>query len=144
MKRMILLAGVMTVGMALGGTTAYGAGKLLAGKPLINWSSGRPDAFVPTGAIVAPLVAEDGHLLGYMSFEAQLQVPADQADHVKANLPLLLDATTLRTFKAPIAGGKDGLVPKLGILRAVLTEAVEQTYGPSLVSHVAITQATML
>jgi len=117
---------------------------LLAGEPLIDWASGQPDAFVPTGSIVAPLVADDGHLLGYMSFEAQLQVPADQVDHVKANLPLLLDATTLRTFKAPIAGGKDGLIPKLSILRAVLTEAVEQTYGAELVSHVAITQATML
>lgn len=143
MKRIIVLLGLILLGMALGGGTAYAAGKILAGKPLFTWTVARPTVFVPTGTIIAPLVADDGHLLGYMSFEAQLEVPAAQADHVRANLPLLLDATTLRTFKAPIAGGPDGLVPQLSVVRSVLTDAARQTYGP-LVSQVAITQAKML
>ena len=142
MKQLILLLGVIALGLAIGGGSAYAAGKLLAGKPLITVQS--EHVFVPTGSIVAPLVAEDGHLLGYMTFDAQLEVPANQVAHVRANLPLLLDAATLRTFKAPIAGGRDGLVPKLDIVRTIVADAARQTYGPALVSRVVIIQASML
>lgn len=141
MKRIILVTATILLGMGIGGGAAYGTGKLLAGKPLFKPLE--HPVFVPTGQIVAPLVAQDGHLLGYMSFEAQLEVPSSKVDHVRANLPLLLDAATLRTFKAPIAGGPDGLVPKIAIVRTVVTDAARETFGRA-VTRVAITQAKML
>lgn len=139
MKTLFVVPVVAALGLAVGGSAAYGTARLLGGKPLVARTSAR--IFLPTGPIVSPLVSADGHLAGYVQFEAQLEVSGDSATEIKDRLPLLLDATTLRTFKAPMASGPDGMLPNVDIFRRVLGDAARQVYGPGQVSKVVITQA---
>ncbi|USI71995.1 hypothetical protein [Sphingomonas morindae] len=141
-KLLMLIPAMLIAGMLLGGGSAYTLAALLQGRPVLRLDS--PNVFVATGTINAPLVSRDGQLLGYVAFDAQLEIPGIEEKRVRANLPLLLDAVNLRTFKAPIAGGRDGLLPDLAVFRAVVRDASRQVYGPSLVSRVVITQASML
>jgi hypothetical protein len=140
MRKAIMVAVVMLLGVAIGGGAAYGTVRILGGKPLISLES--PRAFLPTGPITAPLVAADGRLAGYVQFEAQLEVPGDRLAEMRGRLPLLLDAMTMRTFKAPMASGPDGMLPDIDVARRILAEAAGQVYGRDQVSKVVITQAS--
>lgn len=138
MTKVLLALAIMTLGIAVGGGAAYGTARLLAGKPLVALES--PKTFLPTGPITAPLVSADGRLSGYVQFEAQLEVPADNVADMRARLPLLLDAMTMRTFKTPMASGPDGMLPDIKAFRAVLKTAVHQVYGKDSIP-IVITQA---
>ncbi|KQN90035.1 hypothetical protein ASE95_15070 [Sphingomonas sp. Leaf231] len=132
----IMLGAAAGTGGAWGAARMFGAGALT-----------QPDmskTFVPVPGIVAPLVAEDGHLLGYLKFDAQLEVPRERTSFVSANIPLLLDAINRQSFAAPIAGGPDGMLPRLPVLHKLMSQASRQTYGADLVSRVAITQISPL
>jgi hypothetical protein len=140
MKKFILIPTIAVLGIAVGSSAAYGTVRALSGKPLISLD--KPRIFLPTGPITAPLVSADGHLAGYVVFEAQLEVAVDAATDMRGRLPLLLDATTMRTFKTPMASGPDGMLPNLDTFRSLLTEMAQQVYGKGQVSKVVITQAS--
>jgi hypothetical protein len=97
---------------------------------------------VPTGEILAPLVFADGRLAGYVTFECQLEVPQGSAADVGAKLPLLLNAVNMRTYRAPLASGPDGLVPGLDTFRRVVMDAAVDVYGKGAVRSVAVTRAS--
>lgn len=139
MKKALLFLIVAALGLCVGGGAAFATVRLLGGRPLIVME--QPRAFLPTGPITAPIVSADGRLSGYVQFEAQLEVPGDQVDAMRNRLPLLLDATTMRTFKAPMASGPDGLLPDIAIFRGVLEQAAWQVYGRDRVTKVVVTQA---
>ncbi len=69
MNKFVIVPAVAVLGIAVGGSAAYGTVRVLSGKPLITLD--KPRIFVPTGPITAPLVSADGHLAGYVVFEAQ-------------------------------------------------------------------------
>ena len=140
MKKALIALVVTLLGVVVGGGAAYGTVQMLGGKPLIALAN--PNVFLPTGPITAPLVSADGRLSGYVQFEAQLEVPGDRIADMRSRLPLLLDALTMRTFKAPMASGPDGMLPNIAIFRRVLGEAVRQVYGRNTVSKIVITQAS--
>jgi hypothetical protein len=104
----------------------------------------RKMVFVPTGDILAPLVSEDGRLASYVTFRAQIEVPSDREEEVKRNLPVLLNAINLRTYRTPMASGKDGLIPRVDLFGTIVKAAAGETYGPDVVARVAITQAQPL
>lgn len=140
MKRAFIVLTVVALGVCVGGGAAFGTARLLSGKPLITLES--PKTFLPTGPITAPLVSSDGRLSGYVLFEAQLEVPGDQINDIRNRLPLLLDATTMRTFKAPMASGPDGMLPNMEVFKGVLEQAARQVYGGDRISRIVITQAS--
>lgn len=98
--------------------------------------------FVPPVEILAPLVLPDGRLTGYARFEIQLEVAKGDTDAVGAKLPLLMNAVNLRTYRAPLASGPDGLVPGLDQFRRVVMDAALEVYGKGVVHSVAVTQAS--
>ena len=139
MKRIFLLLGLLIVGVAVGGGAAYATVMLLGPQPAAQADA--ESAFVPTGPVLAPLVLRDGRLSGYVSFEVQLEVPADQTEFVAARMPMLLHAINLRTFRSPLASGPDGMLPNVDQFRAVVMAAAPEAFGQSVVRHAAITQA---
>lgn len=138
MKRILGIVTFLILGLAVGGGAALAASMVLGPAPEHEVAD---SAFVPTGPLLAPLVFEDGHLSGYVSFEIQLEVPADKAEFVAARMPLLLHAINLRTFRSPLASGPDGMLPNLEQFRKVVMAAAPEAFGKGVVRHAAITQA---
>jgi hypothetical protein len=138
MKRILLMPVLLVLGVAVGCGSAY-ATAMLRGPQ--SEETEADSAFVPTGAVLVPLVLEDGRLAGYTSFEVELQVPADKAEFVAARMPMLLHAINLRAFRAPLASGPDGMLPNIDQFRAVVMSSAPEAFGRGVVRHVAITQA---
>ncbi|WP_380874072.1 hypothetical protein ACFB49_45600 [Sphingomonas sp. DBB INV C78] len=138
MKKLILGALVLTVGMGVGGGAAYGTSLVLGPKQKAQ----PPLEFVPTGPVLAPLVFGDGRLASYVSFEVQLEVAGDKREIVEAKLPVLLNAINMRTYRTPMASGPDGLVPSLSAFRKVVLEAAAEAYGKDVVRRAVVTQAS--
>ncbi len=138
---MIALAALVG-GTAIGGGAAYGvvhwAPQLLPGMPK---PSQEPSEFVATGTILAPVTFADGRLSGYVSFECQLEVPKGKAAEVTQQLPVLLNAVNMRSYRQPLASGPDGMIPNLELFRRVMMDAAREVYGPELVRRAVITQA---
>lgn len=139
MKRTFLILVLLVLGVAVGGGAAWATVMLLGPQPAHVEEA--DSAFVPTGPVLAPLVMRDGRLSGYVSFEIQLEVPADQQEFVTARMPMLLHAINLRTFRSPLASGPDGMLPNVDQFRAVVMAAAPEAFGQSVVRHAAITQA---
>lgn len=148
MKKILFLLVVLLSGLGLGGAAAFGTLLVLGPRP----ASAAPapaeaedvkTAFVPVDKLLAPLVsADDGRLTGYVQFQFNLEVPEDKSAEVTARLPLLLHAINMRTFKTPLAAGKDGLLPSLDQFRKVVEASAPEAFGAGIVRKVAITQAT--
>lgn len=138
MKRIVQILTLLLLGLAVGGGSAYAtAGMLGTPEPTLADS-----AFVPTGPVLAPLVLADGRLSGYVTFEIQLEVPADQVDFVTARMPMLLHEINIRTFRSPLASGPDGMLPNVEQFRKVVMTATPEAFGKGVVRHAAITHAT--
>lgn len=146
-KRIALGIVAIVTGLGVGGAGAFAAWRFLpafagAKAGAHGAADSVPAQFVPTGEILAPLVFTDGRLSGYATFECQLEVAEDSAEEVGAKLPLLLNAVNLRTYRAPLASGSDGLVPGLDAFRRVVMEAAAEVYGKGVVRSVAVTRAS--
>ena len=139
MKKTLLSALVVVAGIGTGGAAAFGTSFALAQH---HKRAEMATDFVATGPIQAPLVFTDGRLSGYVMIEARLEVPSEQADEVKRELPLLLDAVNMRTYRTPMASGPDGMLPGLDAFRRVLLDAAIKTYGRATIRRVVVTQAT--
>lgn len=142
MAKPLLLLAIALAGLGAGGGAAFGVSALAGPADAAPAAAAEPDyAFVPTGPVLAPLVFADGRLAGYVSIETQLQVPADQAEAIAARMPLLLHEINLRTFRAPMAAGPDGLLPNLSLYRKIVDQAAPKAFGPGVVRKAAIVQA---
>lgn len=144
MKKLIPMLLFLIAGVAVGGGSGYAAQLLLG--PKTNEQPQRaeeaPTVFVPLPRMVAPLVARDGHLSGYVAFELQLQVREEDAAAVTAKLPFLQHAINLRTYRTPLAAGPDGALPDIEIFRKLTRDAAAEAFGKDVVRKVAVTQAT--
>ncbi len=143
MKRIMIGFAAVIAGLGVGGAGAWGVSRYFphhAGGEKAP-AGNEPSEFVPTGEILAPLVFADGRLSGYVTFECQLEVTEGTGEDVGARLPLLLNAVNMRTYRAPLASGPDGLVPGLGAFRRVVMEAAAEVYGKDVVRSVAVTRA---
>ena len=136
---LLLLVG----GGAAGAAGGYGAMTLL-GPPSAKPVEKKAEAtiFVPAGSILAPIVAADGHLSGYATFEVQLEVTESGQADVTAKLPLFLHAVNMRTYRSPMASGPDNLLPDIKIFRAILMEAAQDSLGKGAIVNAAVTAAS--
>lgn len=140
MKRALTLLGIVAGGILTGGGAAVTVAQLRpAGQAAVAPEEQGPLQFVDAGAVLVPLVFEDGQLAGYVSMEVQLQVDAGDAEAVTARLPLLLHAINLQTYRTPLAAGPDGQLPNLEAFRRVVAIAATEAFGQSKVRRVAIT-----
>jgi len=146
MKKMLFLIVVVLAGLGLGGGAALATLVVLGPRPAQAARAPVEEVetvFVPVDKLLAPLVsAEDGRLTGYVQFQFNLEVPRDKSSDVTKRLPLLLHAINMRTFRTPLAAGKDGLLPSLDQFRKVVEAAAPEAFGAGVVRKVAITQAT--
>jgi len=147
MKKILFLIVVVLAGIGLGGGAALATLMVLGPRPAQAAKAPAEEsvetAFVPVDKLLAPLVsADDGRLTGYVQFQFNLEVPKDKSSEVTQRLPLLLHAINMRTFKTPMAAGKDGLLPGLEQFRKVVEASAAEAFGAGVVRKVAITQAT--
>ncbi len=138
MNRIVTYAVLLLLGLGTGGAAAFGTALMMHGR---EPAAEQATVFVPTGQILAPLVFSDGRLAGYVTFDAQIEVPASEGNAVKQRLPVLLNAINMRTFRAPLASGPDGLLPNVEGFRRVLLESAIEAYGKAKIRRVAVTQA---
>ncbi|RZM33055.1 MAG: hypothetical protein EOP67_24400 [Sphingomonas sp.] len=96
---------------------------------------------VPLPRMTAPLVLPDGRLSGYAAFEEQLEVSTEDAARVTAELPYLQHAINMRTYRIPLAAGRDGALPNINVFRRVTLDAATEAFGRGVVRRVAVTQA---
>lgn len=141
MKRILTLLLLAAAGVGVGGGAAYATGAILGSLPANPQPAAAETKFVPAGKILAPLVFPDGRLSGYVSFEVHLDVPTERSAWVSARLPLLLNAVNMRTYRTPMAAGRDGMLPNIGIFRDVVLEASAEAFGAGVVKRVAVTEA---
>lgn len=141
MKRIVLIATCLVGGLATGGAAAFAVQVASPSEESTPKVAAATLEFVPTGAILAPLVFEDGALAGYAFFEVQLQVAPDRAEKIAADMPLLVHAINLQTYRTPLAAGPNGQVPDLAAFRRLVAAAADKAFGRGAVRRVAITQA---
>lgn len=146
MKRGLVLVLAMIGGVAVGGGSALAVGHFLppaeaTTAPAVAEPPDEELVFVSTGAVLAPMVLNDGGLAGYATFEVQLQVAADRREAATAGIPLILDAINMRTYRQPLASGPGGQIPDLTLFRKIVRDAADQALGRGTVRQVAITQA---
>ncbi len=144
MKSFVLYPIILVAGLGVGGGAAYAVHILIPGEP------GKPAAepapvdttFTPAGKVLAPLVFVDGRLSGYVTFEVQLETTSADVAFITPRLPLLLNAINMRTFRAPMASGPDGMLPNLSVFQKLVLDASNEAFGRNIVRRVVITQAS--
>jgi len=146
LKPALLFPILLLAGLGVGGGAAFGVRVLLPAATATPATATRKaevpaTAFTPTGKILTPLVFADGRLSGYVLFEVQLETTEADVAFVTPRLPLLLNAINMRTFRAPMASGPDGMLPNLDVFRKLVMEASTEAFGPKIVRRVAIVQA---
>ncbi len=147
MRPAILAPALLLAGLGVGGGTALAVHWLLPPPTAPATVTGRKvdavgTSFTPTGKILTPLVFADGRLSGYVSFEVELETLDADVAFVTPRLPVLLNAINMRTFRAPMASGPDGMLPNLEIFRKIVMESSDEAFGPRIVRRAVITQAT--
>ncbi|MFC3215265.1 MULTISPECIES: hypothetical protein [Novosphingobium] len=143
MKRAAFGLVAIVAGLGIGAGGAWGVLQYFPQQlPHHKASRKGPTEFVPPVQMLAPLVFPDGRLAGYANFEIQLEVSEGAGEDVGTTMPLLMNAVNLRTYRTPLASGKDGLVPGLEPFRRVVMEAAAEVYGKDVVRSVAVTRAS--
>jgi len=140
MKKILLLSLIGLAGVGVGGGAAFATDKLL-GPSVPTAAAVAETMFVPAGKILAPLVFKDGRLSGYVSFEVQLEVAAEDSERIVIRLPVLLNAINMRTYRTPIASGPDGMLPNIAVFKKVVMEAAVEAFGRGTVRSAAVTGA---
>jgi hypothetical protein len=135
---LVTLAG-LGIGAGASFGTSYAMGAMT--EHAATAAADEPPTFVSSGTILAPLVYPSGRLAGYVVFDAELQTSAENAEIVRARLPLLMHAVNMRTYRTPMASGPDGMLPNLEVFRALLVAASTEAFGKGVVERVAITRA---
>lgn len=143
MKKILSLLFLLLLGLGLGGGAAFGVSRLLGPPPSpaeIAEAEKPETSFVPTGAILTPVVTTEGDLSGYVTFDVQLEVPADKAEDVGSKLPLLLHAINLRAWKTPLAAGPNHLLPDVAQFAKMVEGAAQEALGKGAVTRAIVTE----
>ena len=141
MKKILIPLLMVIGGILFGAGGGYAA--MLFLKPQSGHTKAAPvvTAFVPAGKILAPIVASDGKLSGYASFDVSLEVPADKSAEVTEKLPLFLNAVNMRTYRSPMASGPQGVLPDLKVFERVLMDAAGESLAKDGVRRAIVTAA---
>ena len=145
MNKFVKAIVMLVAGAGLGGGAAYGTDMILGGSIAAPGNPSGDDAspaqLASAGTLLAPLVLANGHLSGYVSFDVEFEVGEDDAEYVAALQPLFAHELNLRTYRAPLAAGPDGLLPDLDGLREVVDDAATAAFGEGVVRRSLITKA---
>lgn len=143
MKKLIVPLGILLAGGGVGGGAAFATRQFVGAKTATaaTTADAEPLVFVPVTKVIAPLVLADGALAGYVVFDTELQVADTAAPDVTAKLPLLLHAINMRTYRAPLGTGPDGMLANIDELKHVVRAACDETFGKATVRRIAITHA---
>jgi hypothetical protein len=145
MKKILTLLIALILGLGVGGGAAYGVSQVLGPAPAAGAHEEKHEkvetAFIPTGALTVPIVTADGDLSGYAAFELQLEVPADEVEEVGAQMPLILNAINLRTYRTPMAAGKDKVLPDLDTMAKIVMQASAEAVGKGKVMRAVVMSA---
>lgn len=142
MKKILASIMIAVAGLGVGSGAAYATSRLLAPTaPRAAEPADEDLAFVSAGKVLAPLVSPDGRLVGYVSFQVELDVSSEKGEWVTTRLPLLLNAINMRTYKTPMTSGPDGMLPNLNVFRKVVMDSSREAFGPGIVQRVALTKA---
>lgn len=152
MKKILLSLVVIAAGVGTGAGAGLGASMLLAdGKPpagacktAAEVAADNKPVFVLAGDVKTPVVFDDGRLAGYVQFTVQLEVPQAAQQAIGEQLPLLLNAINMRTFKTPMARSPDGRIPDLDVFRALVMDASAEAFGKGKVTRALITDVTSI
>jgi len=146
MKRLVLALLLILAGAGVGGAAAIATTRFVVPHPPKPGSAAAAPTpvetqFVPVDQVLAPLVLSDGRLAGYVRFDAGLEVATEKAAEIGERLPLLRHAINMRTYRAPLAAGRDGMLPDVAGLQRVVQAAAIEVFGRGAVRKVAITKA---
>lgn len=147
MKPVLLYATVALVSVLAGAAGAFGTITFLkppedVAEPAKEETvAGLPLVILPEIKVQAPLVFPNGRLAGYASFTFQLEVAEKDAARVTEELPVLLNAINVRSFRAPMARDPDGQIPDLGVFRDIVSQAHTEAFGKGVVQRVLIIEA---
>ena len=134
---------ILLLGAGVGAASGFGV-RHLFGPPAATAKAAPAKVettLVPLPRMTAPLVLPDGRLSGYAAFEEQLEVRIEDAARVTAELPYLQHAINMRTYRIPLAAGRDGALPNIDVFRRVTLDAATEAFGRGVVRRVAVTQA---
>lgn len=138
MKRSIALPLIGLAGCTLGVASAWTAAQFLPNAHQQAVNAPADLTFVPAGKVLVPLVTGEGRLSGYAEIDFQIEVAADRKAEITAQLPALINSINLKSFRRPMAAGRDGLLPDLDSFRALAMDAAREALGPNTVRRVAI------
>lgn len=145
MSLVVLVAGVGTgAGAGLGTSMLLSDGKPQAAacKTAAQAVADAKPVYVVAGTVKTPVVFDDGRLAGYVQFTVQLEVPQADQQAISDQMPLLLNAINMRTFKTPMARSPDGRIPDLEIFRKLVMDASAEAFGRGKVKRALITDVT--
>jgi hypothetical protein len=140
---------VVLVAAGAGAGGAYGVVAYLkppavatAGKPADPAADpDEPLVILPASRVLAPLVFPDGRLAGYANFSFQLEVAEKDAARVTEDMPVLINAINMRTYRTAMARDPDGQIPDLDILRRTIEAAHREAFGAGIVRRVLVVDA---
>lgn len=138
------------VGLLLGGggATAYflflaphSAGKAEAEAPAEPEGPPLPPEFVEVSRLTVPLVNPEGSLSGYMNLELKFEVAAQDAEYVKARIPMVRHAINETLSRTSIADQNNSMLLDYAVAQRVLREAANRALEREVVRTVQITTA---
>jgi hypothetical protein len=147
MKKILTLLILLLLGIGIGGGAAYGVGMVMGPPPVEDTHAKEAKAehvetaFIPTGALTLPIVTNEGDLTGYGVFELQLEVTEEGEAEVASQMPLVLNAINMRTYRTPMTAGKQKVLPDLDVLSRIAMEASTQSLGKGKVIRAVVTSA---
>lgn len=141
MKRALALPLIGLAGCALGVASAWATAHFLPHNSTQEAGAPVDLAFIPAGKVLVPLVSSEGRLSGYAEIDFQIEVAAARKAELTAQLPVLINAINLRSFRHPMAAGADGLLPDLNTFRTLAMDAAREALGSNTVRRVAIISA---
>ncbi len=148
MNRLVSSVVVLVLGVATGSGASLATRLLVPPPPAPAVAAAVPEpldvkrVFVPVGSVKAPIVFDDGRLAGYVAFTVAVEVSELKQQAVADNLPLLLNAINMRTYRTPMARSTDGRIPDVEVFRKLVADAALDAFGASAVKRVLITDVT--
>ncbi|MCH8685454.1 flagellar basal body-associated FliL family protein [Pedomonas mirosovicensis] len=97
--------------------------------------------FVDLSRMTVPLVTSDGKLSGYMNLDLKFEVKAEDAEFVKARIPMVRHAINETLSHTPIADARNPQLLDYDVAEKVLRDAVNQVLGKPVIHSVRVTSA---
>lgn len=100
-----------------------------------------PPVFVDINRLTIPLVNAEGMLSGHMNLDMKFEVSTDDADFVKARIPMMRHAINETLSRTSIADKNNPLLLSYPTAQKVLRDAANRALGRDAIRTVQITSA---